>query len=204
MKRVLKTGAVLVALLLLGGVAARAQTDFLTDSEVERLRDAQDPSLRIGVYLDLMEARLEPLAGPQAGPGAIQRQLSQYVSLDSELKDWIQDQYDHHGDMRKGLRSLLERGPHQFEQLRALEKRPGAAHASYTSNLNDAIANLNDTLDGAAKALSGQEKLFGQLKEERKADRRAVKERIKEEKKRQKEEEKLRKKMERERPPDKP
>jgi hypothetical protein len=204
MSRGVRASALLAALLLLAGLPARAQTDFLTDAEADRLRDAQDPSLRMGVYLDLEEARLERLSSAEAGPAAIQRQLSQYVALNEELKSWIENQYDHQGDMRKGLRGLLERGPHQLEQLRALEKRPGASTADYAGTLHDAIANLNDTLDGSAKALSSQEKLFGRLKEERKADERATKERIKEEKKREKEERKLRKKMERQKPPEDP
>ena len=204
MTRRMGVGGFALAFLLAAGLPARAQTDFLTDAEVEQIRDAQDPSLRMEVYLNLEDSRLEGLANAQGNPGDIQRLLSQYVAIDRELKDWVQDQYDHHGDMRKGLRELLKRGPHQLAQLQAVEKLPGSAGASYAGTLHDAIANLNDTLDGSAAALSGQLKLFGELKEEQKADKQETKERIKEEKKRAKEERKLRKKMERQKPPENP
>lgn len=191
------------ALVLLTGLPARAQSADLTDAEVEELRDTQDPSARIGVYLKFEDARLERLANAPAGSDDAQRLLSQYIALQQELQDWIQDQYDHHADMRGGLRGLLEHGPHQLAQLRALERKPGAT-GDYADILHDAISNLDVTLNGSAKALSGQEKLFHKQKEERKADARATKERIKEEKKRQKQERKLRKKMEHEKPPEDP
>lgn len=199
-----RPAALALALLLLSGISLRAQTDFLTEAEADRLRDAQDPGKRIEVYLDLEEARLGRLPAAQGQPEQIGLLLSQYVALDEEMKNWIDDQYQQQGDMRKGLRALLERGPHQLEQLQAVEKLPGADSAPYARTLHDALDNLSDTLDGSAKALGEQQKLFGQLNEEHKEQEKATKERTKEAKKRAKEERKLRKRMERQKPPEEP
>ena len=173
------------------------QGAYLSDDEADELRDAQDSSLRIEVYLKLEESRLDQMDGLRDEPAKLRILLSQFVSINEEMKDWIQDQYDHHGDMRKGLRSLLEHGPQQLELLKQIQKWPGASDAEYASNLHEAIDSVTDGLNGATQALTDQQKMFGVLKREEKADAKATRERIKEEKKRNKEEEKLRKRMER-------
>jgi hypothetical protein len=180
------------------GARLRAQQGaYLSDDEADELRDAQDPSLRIEVYLKLEESRLDQMDGLRDEPAKLRILLSQFVSINEEMKDWIQDQYDHHGDMRQGLRSLLEHGPQQLELLKQIHKWPGASDAEYASNLHEAIDSVTDGLNGATQALTDQQKMFGVLKREEKADAKATRERIKEEKKRNKEEEKLRKRMER-------
>ena len=94
--------------------------------------------------------------------------------MDDELKDWIEYQFGRTSDMRSGLRALLERGPRQLEQLRQVQQSPDAFASDYASSLRDAIDDLSDTLDGAAKALAEQEKKFGELKREEKTEARAL------------------------------
>jgi hypothetical protein len=176
--------------------------DALTPEEADQLREQQDPSKRIEVYLNFAQVRLdlfEAFRSERHDPkydngGYLDKVLGQYIAIDTELKDWIEDQYDRNGDMRGGLRVILERGPKQLEQLRHFQQTPDGYAADYKDNLKDAVDNLSDTLDGAAQALSGQEKKFGQLKREEKEDARAAKERTREAKKRAKEERKLQKK----------
>lgn len=196
-------GCAWMALVLVVGFSAapalRArQGDFLSDSETEALRNAQDAGQRIEVYLDLEQTRLERMTGLRDRPEELRTLLSRFVSLNEEMKDWIQYQYEHHGDMRKGLRALMERGPQQLNELRQIQQWPGSAHAEYASSLQEAMDSVTDGLNGATQAFSDQQKLFGKLKLEKKQSERALKERIKEEKKRNKEEEELRKRMERE------
>jgi hypothetical protein len=140
---------------------------------------------------------------PQYDNGAyIDHLLDEYISLSDDLKNWIQDQYDRRGDMRKGLRKALEAGPKQLEDLRRIHDAPDAYTADYAKSLRDARDNFTDTLDGATKALGDQIKTFGEIRENEKADAKAEKERTKEEKKQSREEEKLRKKQQKQNPPD--
>jgi hypothetical protein len=190
--------------LLMPAVIVRAQTgDFLTEEEEDKLRDAQDPSDRIEVYIALAQARLERIddfrqkpMDPKYDNGAyLNRLVVQYIALTDALKNWIQDQYDRQGDMRGGLRKLLESGPRQLEELRRIQQSPDAYAADYSKSLRDAVDDLADALDGGTKALGDQEKRLGELKREEKAVARAGKEREKEDKKRAKEEKKLRKRQ---------
>jgi len=187
---------------LLPGRAGGQQRAALSQEEEEQLRDAQDPSQRIEVYLALAQSRLtqfDDFRKARHDPkydngGYLDKVLEQYLKLDDELKDWIDDQYGRDGDMRKGLRTLLEKGPQQLAELRSAQQTPDEYSKDYQETLEDAIADLGDTLDGATQALAGQEKKFAAAKREEQVQAQDAKESVKEVKKQQKEEKKLRKK----------
>lgn len=206
--RALMTLALLLAVALAAAGAAE-KADFLSDDEVEELRDAQAPSERIEKYLSFAQVRLERFDDVRSRrpdpdydiPAYLDTQLDQYIRITDALKDWIEDHFDRHDDMREGLKKFLEVGTHQLEQLRHIEQSSDPYAAGYRKSLSDAIDDFSDALDGASKALSGQTKLFGELKRQEKADAQAIKDREKEEKKQAKGEGKLRKKEHEKGPP---
>jgi hypothetical protein len=194
----------LLALLVVSAPELWGQTGAnLNDEEQDKLREAQEPAERIGIYLDLLQVRLERFESYRKKPpdsrydtgGYLDDVLVDYIALNDELKNWIELQFQHTGDMRGGLRALLERGPQQLAQLRAVQQSPDNYSPQYSDALRDAIDQLSDTIEGATKALAEQERKFGQMKREEKAETQASKEREKEEKKRTKEEKKLRKRQ---------
>jgi hypothetical protein len=206
--RTLMTSALLLAVFL--AVAPGAEkADYLSDDEVDQLREAQAPSDRIEKYLSFAQDRLTRLDDYRSRPpnpdydipGYLETQLDQYIHITDDLKDWIEDHYDRRDDMRAGLKQFLETGPHQLEQLRHIEQTPDPYAAGYGKSLNDAIDDFTDALDGATKALSAQSKLFGELKRAETADAQTIKDRQKEETKHTKDEEKLRKKEHEKGPP---
>ncbi len=210
----MKSQATLVLALLMPLAApvmtALAQKpDYVSDEEEDKIREAQEPSERIELYLTLAQSRLDRIEGFRSKPmdpkydnGAyIDHLLDEYISLTDEMKNWIQDQYDRRGDMREGLRKVLEIGPKQLHDLGRIQASPDAYAADYAKSLADAKDDFTDALDGATKALAGQVKIFGELKSDEKADAQSEKDRTKEEKKRSKEEEKLRKKEQKQAPP---
>lgn len=183
-------------------VPAQQKGVYITDEEEDKLREAQDPSKRIQLYVEIEQARLQQLETFRSKPrdprydngGFMDNLLTQFISVNEEMKDWIDDQYDRNGDMRQGLHTLLESGPKELEELRQIQQSPDPDASAFTASLKDAIDDLSDALDGATQALSGQEKKFGQMKKEEKAEAQDMKLRQKEENKRTKEEKKLRKK----------
>lgn len=184
-------------LLALVPMHALAQSqDSLTSAEVDKLRDAQDPSERITVYVSFQQDRLGRMVAASDSNGeskdSIDDLLNQYISIDNELKDWIQYQFDHEGDMRKGLRALLDEGPKQLEMLRHIEGSPNAGARDYANSLREAIADMNDTLDGATQALAAQQKKFPEMAESAKAEGHELKKQRKEQKKLNKKEREMR------------
>jgi hypothetical protein len=209
--RTLLTLAVLLAASL--GVTWGAEKgDYLTDDEVDQLREAQEPSKRIETYLAFAQVRVErfddyrnrPPNPDYDIPGYLDTQLDQYIRITDALKDWIEEHFDRHDDMRAGLKKVLEMGQHQLAQLRHAEDSTDPYAAGYRKSLSDAIDDFTDALDGATKALSEQTKVFGELKREEKADAQTVKDREKEEKRSAKDEGKLRKKEHEKGPPTDP
>lgn len=197
----------LAILVMLAPLCAHAQDrPYLTSSEVEKLRDAQDPSERIKVYLSFEQDRLTRMEVARESNGDVRGSLGelldQYISIDNELKDWIQYQYDHDGDMRKGLRSLLDDGPKQLEILRHFQNAPEPDAKEYASSLRDAIADMDDTLNGATQALAVQQKKFPEMQENSKAEAKALKKERKEQAKLNKKERKLRNKHRKNKSPD--
>ena len=174
----------------------------LSDEEEDKLREEQDPGKRIELYLDFAQDRLSQFdqfrqkpADPKYDTGGyLDKLLGQYIALQDELKNWIQYQYDRQGDMRSGLRTLLDRGRRQLEQLQHIQQEPDRFVSDYRVSLRDAIDNLTDMLDGATTALNSQVKKFGEIKRQEKVEDQQAKQAAKDEKKRIKEEEKLRKK----------
>ena len=174
----------------------------LSEEEEDKLREEQDPGKRIELYLDFAQDRLsqfdqfrqKPADPKYDNGGYLDKLLGQYIALQDELKNWIQYQYDHQGDMRSGLRALLDRGPRQLDELRHIQQEPDRFVSDYRDSLRDAIDNLTDMLDGATTALNSQVKKFGEIKRQEKLDEQQAKQAARDEKKRIKEEEKLRKK----------
>ncbi len=211
MKRVSALALVLVLLWAAPVAYLRAQIkgDYLTDEEEDELREAQDPSARIEVYVKLEHDRLDRFINFRAqrmdpqydNGGYLNKLLGQYISLTDEMKSWVQDQYDRKNDMRAGLRKVVDAAPKQLEELHTVQQTPDAYTRDYGKSLGDAIADLNDALNGATQALANQQKVFGELKREEKVQQETIKERQKEAKKREKEEKKLQKRERKKHPP---
>lgn len=187
---------------LVAACAPQTRKDVLTEDETDKLREEQDPAKRIELYVSFAQDRLDRFINFRAQPPDpnydtgeyLDRLLGEYISVNDEMKDWIEDQYDRHGDMRKGLRTLIERGTPQLGELRQIQGSPGPFASDFAHSLRDAIDDLTDALDGATKALADQEKKFGELKKEEKQEAKDASVRQKEERKRTKEEKKLEKK----------
>lgn len=207
MKQYARYACLLLIFVFAGALVAGAQRKAsLSESEVDKLRNTQDPGERIKVYLDFMQTRLQTFESyrgrpvdPQYRMGKFLNEvLGQYVDLDDELKDWIQFQYNRDGDMRGGLSDLLDRAPRQLEELKHDQQTPDPYSAKYSVNLASAVADLEDTLNGATAAFDGQVKKFGALKQAEREAKAAARTEAKEEKKRLKQERKLRKKEQQE------
>jgi hypothetical protein len=194
-----------IALMAVVGAAPGAAQKKATLSEVEedRVREAQEPSERIVVYMDLLdirlarfdEARQQPVDPKYDQPAFLRELLGEYIGLNDELKIWIEDHYERVDDMRGGLKKLIARGPAQLLALRGIQQQGGPLAASYAEPLQDAIDQLSDTIDGATLALAQQTKKLGELQKQEKEELKAAKERVKEESRRTKAEKKERKRQ---------
>ena len=192
--------AIVLAAFVLAVPCAAQKRAVLDELEEDRIREVQDPSERIEVYLDLLavrlgrfdQARQQPVDPKFDQASFIHDLLGEYIALNDELKTWIEDHYERNVDMRGGLRKLVERGPQQVLILRGIQQQGGPDTEAYSESLQDAIDQMTDTIDGATVALAKQTKKLGELKKQEKEDLKLAKARGKEEARRTKQEKKER------------
>jgi len=192
--------ALTLGTLVLALPCAAQKRAVLNEPEEERIREAQDPSERIEVYLDLLavrlgrfdQARQQPVDPKFDQASFLLELLGEYIALNDELKTWIEDHYQRNEDMRGGLRKLVERAPQHVLTLRGIQQQGGPHSEGYSEALQDAIDQMADTIDGATVALAKQTKKLGELKKQEKEDVKLAKERAKEEARRTKQEKKER------------
>ncbi len=171
--------------LLLSGVATLAAQDyigarreFLTDHEIDSIREAQDPNLRIPRYLEFARLRVElirlQLAEEKAGRSKIiHRTLKEYGHIMEAVDAVVDDALDREFDISLSIGPMLER---QEKFLAALEKiadDPPEDHFRYEFVLEDAIDITRDSIELAGGDLGARKAAIQEAAEQETAKREA-------------------------------
>ncbi|HUP03769.1 MAG TPA: hypothetical protein VMU19_07260 [Bryobacteraceae bacterium] len=144
-------------LLLLAGTLA-AQKDFLTDNEVDKIREAQDPSQRMEVYAGFARARIDLVKSLMAKdkPGRslmIHDALDQYSKILDAMNDVTDDALERHLDVKQGVEALERLGMTSLVELNRVKDSHPRDLDRYEFVLDDAIGNTKDSLDAARDGL---------------------------------------------------
>jgi hypothetical protein len=131
----------LLAAIVLAAAPALAQRggDYLTDTEADRVRDAQEPDKRAEVFVKICDRRLLALTNPTAelsekdteryGPlpkGSQIDLLDDYRRASDELMEKLDDAYQRKGktpQLEKALKAVAEGTGRQIKELEALRAR---------------------------------------------------------------------------------
>jgi len=156
-----------LSLLLLGSAAAEPRRDPLTQPEIDQLRDtAQDPDLRLKLYVDFARSRLTALEQMRSDPKVTDRaqqthdRLQDFVDVYDELNDNIDTYAARKSDLRRVLKTIIEADNEFQAKLRALKEsaETNAADAKlYDFVLTDAIADVNSSIPDHRQLLQEQE-----------------------------------------------
>ncbi len=161
-----RTAAAALALTLVAGIAARAQTekkDYLTDTEADKIRDAQTPAIRIKLYVSFAADRIQKLKYELAHPAdsnhraeRINGLINGYGGCMDDAADLIDLGVDKQQDIRDGIKALQAQAPDFLAYLKELRDK-GHDLDDYKDNLDDAIDATTDamkTADDAAAQLA--------------------------------------------------
>ena len=165
--------AVLPAIVL--SVLATAQRrEFLTDGEIEAIREAQDPNDGLKLYTDFAHQRLwlveKALAGSEADRAQqIHTTLSEYNRILEAIDANVDQAVTRRDLMRKGLEYALKNEPDFLKLLQSFQARNPKDLDEYRFALSQAIENTKDGIDGLREALQKQPKGRQQEKEAREA-----------------------------------
>jgi len=154
----MKSRLVILALLLwVGGSSpARAQEDYLTNGEVDALRDAQEPDKRLILWMGFAQRRIdgvkEAIASrkPESGR-TIQKLLAEYVHLMEALQATIDDARERRVPLSKGLKEVETRGSLMLNYLRTLKSESIPGYKDFEYTLEESMDMTRDELAEVAK-----------------------------------------------------
>ena len=158
--------------------AAAGHRDPLTEVEADQLREAaQEPALKLKLFIKFAAQRLESAEALRAGPGAgadrgrqIHDLLEDFSSLVDELSDNVDAYAARKEDLRKPLADVIAATNDFSARLRdfkaAASATPAAAKEakSYLFALADAIDSVEAGLQSAQQLLEEQQEQFKKKK----------------------------------------
>lgn len=144
-------------LIALAPIAAPAQEyvggrDFLTEHEIDIIREAQDPNKRIEEYLHFALLRVElikqKLSAEEAGRSvAIHRNLEEFASIIDAIDMVVEDALLRELDVVQGIELITTQEPLLLAALEEFEENPADDHWRYEFVLDDAIDIVTDSIE---------------------------------------------------------
>jgi|GEM_PF-7027965 len=169
--------------------AQSERKEYLSPTEINQIREAQDINDRVPLYLEFAGIRLaaaKRLAGlesaekPKEGqketskpstqkpPEAKQEpqkslgdNLEEYDEIYEEMLRHLDERLDQGEDARKALKAILKESPLHQASLKAIDSKLGDDAPDI---LIEALSDTSDAIDGAQKTLPGQEQKYKEEK----------------------------------------
>jgi hypothetical protein len=156
---------------------AQRRHDPLNAVEIDQLRDtAQDPEMRLKLYVTFTRARLDALDKARSDPKATDRgeqthdRLQDFLDVYDELNDNIDTFVDRKADLRKPLKLIVEADTEFQAKLRALKDSATKTPAE-EKQYDFLLANALDAVDSSAQdhrqLLAEQQEAFKHKKAEK-------------------------------------
>jgi|SRR5450755_1474926 aromatic ring-cleaving dioxygenase len=138
--------------LLAAPLAAQQQRDFLTVDEGDQIREAQDPSERLTLYLHFAKQRLSQvdhwLAKEKAGRSIlIHDALDDYANIIDAIDSVADDALQRHVDIKLGLAAVATEESEMLSHLQQIQDTRPKDIARYDFVLKQSIDGTNDSLD---------------------------------------------------------
>lgn len=132
--------------------------DYLSESEADKIRDAETTSERIKLFISFAADRIKKLQYEFAHPGELHRDqrintlINAYAGCIDDGSDLIQLGVEKQQDIRDAIKDMQSRAPEFLAYLKELSAK-GQAVEPYKENLGDAIDATNDAIRDAAEAI---------------------------------------------------
>jgi hypothetical protein len=157
-----------LTLMLIPMAWAQSRRDPLNQLEIDQLRDtAQEPDLRLKLYVQFARARLASLEQVRSDPKATDRaqqihdRLQDFLDVYDELEGNIDNFVDRKDDIRKPLKAIIEADTEFQARLRAVKTSSDAAKAE-AQRYEFLLSNAMETIDSGAE---GHRQLLAELEE---------------------------------------
>ena len=132
--------------------------DYLSESEADKIRDAETTSERIKLFISFAGDRIKKLQYEFAHPGELHRDerinalINAYSGCIDDGSDLIQLGVEKQQDIRDAIKEMQNRAPEFLAYLKEIAAK-GQAAAPYKDNVDDAVEATNEAIKDAADAL---------------------------------------------------
>jgi len=154
-------------------VAAQKKRDFLTAEETDKVRQAQDPNLRLPLYLTFAKDRVaqinQLISRDRAGRSALLHDLLEdYTKIIEAIDTVADDALLRKIDITKGMALVVPAEESLLTALKKVDEAQLTDKTRYSFVLNDAIAATKDSIELSKENLGDRSKdvLAKQQKEE--------------------------------------
>ena len=135
-----------------------AQREFLTSSEIEKIREAQDPNARLQVYIQFAKQRLDQIqqqiAKDKKGRSlAVRQLLEDYTQIIDAIDTVSDDALKRKLDIAAGAAAVAAAEPKFLAQLKKIEESQPHDLEMYDVALKDAIGDTSDSMESAKQDL---------------------------------------------------
>ena len=150
-------------IILLLALPAFAQKDFLSDNEIEQIREVQEPVARIKLYLLFAKQRLDQMNSLMAKnrpgrSGEVRRLLGDYTSIVDAINTVSDDALVRKTDVTTAPTVIVDGEKKFLDQLTKLEASAPNDLEMYSFDLKEAIAATTDSIDLAKEDLSTRDR----------------------------------------------
>jgi hypothetical protein len=141
------------------GALTAQERDFLTADEADQIREAQDPNLRLQLYVKFARERLELvkqlLAREKPGRSAlIHDTLEDYAHIIEAIDTVADDALKRKIAITEGMKVVAEAEKKMLAELKALNEKHAADYPRYEFVFNQAIETTQDSADLSAEDLA--------------------------------------------------
>jgi hypothetical protein len=142
--------------------AARGQDerkDYLSEHEADQIRDTQDPSERIKLYMTFAQDRLQKFEYEVARPtkeaqydDILNSLMNAYVGCVDDAADQIDEAQQKQADIRDAVKIMKEKDTAFLAELNKLDQASGPDFEAYRYTLEDAIEGTKEAINDATDA----------------------------------------------------
>jgi hypothetical protein len=152
---------VALLLVLALGFASAQERDFLTSDEVDQIREAQDPNMRLQLYVQFAKVRValvqQLLSKEKAGRTALVHDtLEDYSHIIEAIDTVADDALKRKADLTEGMKGVAAAEKEMAETLEKLDAAPQKDSARYEFVLKQAIETTQDSADLSSQDLGAR------------------------------------------------